>query len=108
MKLDLKKFEGSLPYASEIFGVYSAMIGWKSKRIEERLFSPPKYLDSLKPLLSKYSLFGKIDDQNYENCQIKAEFEDKPSKPFPNSSSIIISILTTIVLGMSSFVDIVY
>ncbi len=33
---DLSKYTGVLPYASELFGVYQPLLGWKSKRLEER------------------------------------------------------------------------
>jgi hypothetical protein len=33
---DLTDFTSVLPYASEMFGVYQPMIGWKSKRIQRR------------------------------------------------------------------------
>ncbi|MBI5673259.1 MAG: hypothetical protein HZC50_08475 [Nitrospirae bacterium] len=33
---DLTDYVSILPYASEIFGVYQPLIGWKSKRIEAR------------------------------------------------------------------------
>ena len=34
---DLTDFTSVLPYASEMFGVYQPMIGWKSKRLSKRL-----------------------------------------------------------------------
>ena len=34
---DLTDYTSVLPYASEIFGVYQPMIGWKSKRLTKRL-----------------------------------------------------------------------
>jgi hypothetical protein len=34
---DLDKFINTLPYASEIFGVYQPLLGWKSKRILKRI-----------------------------------------------------------------------
>lgn len=34
---NLAKYKTILPYASEIFGVYQPLIGWKSKRVQERL-----------------------------------------------------------------------
>jgi hypothetical protein len=34
---DLTDYTSVLPYASELFGVYQPMIGWKSKRIQERM-----------------------------------------------------------------------
>lgn len=39
MKRDalLERFKQSLPYASEVFGVYQPLLGWKSKRAVDRL-----------------------------------------------------------------------
>jgi hypothetical protein len=36
---DLTDYTGILPYASERFGIYQPILGWKSKRIEERFSS---------------------------------------------------------------------
>ena len=50
---DLTKYTTVLPYASEMFGVYQPLLGWKSKRIEERFNQGfqndrPLILDKLK------------------------------------------------------------
>jgi hypothetical protein len=37
MDLDLEKFRGKPPYASEIYGVFQPLIGWKSRLIRNRL-----------------------------------------------------------------------
>src|SRR5215510_14546729 len=37
MAIDLAKFAGTLPYASELFGVYQPLIGWRSNRMLVRL-----------------------------------------------------------------------
>ncbi|MBK7492737.1 MAG: hypothetical protein IPI17_12910 [Nitrosomonas sp.] len=34
---DFSRYKNILPYDSEIFGVYQPMIGWKSKRIKQRM-----------------------------------------------------------------------
>src|SRR5688500_3071316 len=34
---DLSDYTSILPYASELFGVYQPLIGWKSKRVLKRL-----------------------------------------------------------------------
>lgn len=34
---NLGKYSGVLPYASEMFGIYQPLLGWKSKRIAERI-----------------------------------------------------------------------
>jgi hypothetical protein len=33
---DLTDYTGVLPYASEMFGIYQPLLGWKSKRIAQR------------------------------------------------------------------------
>lgn len=33
---DLNQYSGVLPYSSELFGVYQPLLGWKSKRTEDR------------------------------------------------------------------------
>ncbi len=50
---DLTEYTSVLPYASEMFGTYQPLIGWKSKRIEERFAQgfkndKPFLLDKLK------------------------------------------------------------
>jgi hypothetical protein len=37
MKINLEKFAHTLPYASEIFGIYQPLLGWKSKRVVRRI-----------------------------------------------------------------------
>jgi hypothetical protein len=37
MKINFKKFQGTLPYASELFGVYQPLLGWRSKRTKIRI-----------------------------------------------------------------------
>ncbi|GLX17119.1 hypothetical protein [Streptomyces lavendulae] len=36
MKVNFAKFQGSLPYASELYGVYQPLLGWRSARLAER------------------------------------------------------------------------
>jgi hypothetical protein len=37
MSIDLTKFKGALPYASELFAVYQPLIGWRSQRTKARV-----------------------------------------------------------------------
>lgn len=37
MKLNLDDFKETLPYASELFGVYQPLLGWRSKLIKQRV-----------------------------------------------------------------------
>lgn len=41
---DLKNYKSVLPYASEIFGVYQPLIGWKGKRNIQRFILKPIYV----------------------------------------------------------------
>jgi hypothetical protein len=34
---DLSPYESVLPYASELFGIYQPLLGWKSRRIQQRI-----------------------------------------------------------------------
>src|SRR4051812_38517426 len=45
MKVDFAKFEHSLPYASELYGIYQPLLGWRS-RLRTLALSPG--IDSLK------------------------------------------------------------
>lgn len=50
---DLTDYTSVLPYASEMFGVYQPMIGWKSKRLIKRLM--PGLIDSQNALLKAFA-----------------------------------------------------
>lgn len=47
---DLSAFANILPYSSEIFGVYQPLLGWKSKRILDRI--KKGYLNDMKGIFS--------------------------------------------------------
>lgn len=54
MQIDLKKFERTTPYASELYGVYQPMLGWISESIRSRIDDGERavrsrYLDRLLP-----------------------------------------------------------
>ncbi|MDD5268542.1 MAG: hypothetical protein PHO08_15680 [Methylococcales bacterium] len=49
---DLTQYKGVLPYASEIFGVYQPLLGWKSKRTVDRFQSGFKN--------ERLSVYGKV------------------------------------------------
>jgi hypothetical protein len=36
---NLERFKGRLPYASEVFGIFQPLLGWKSRLIQNRLFA---------------------------------------------------------------------
>lgn len=68
---DLTAYTSVLPYASELFGVYQPLLGWKSRRIEERYKEgfrndKPSILDKLKRAFAdvvdiKYLEGGQVD-----------------------------------------------
>ena len=37
MPADLKPYEGTLPYASELYGIYQPLLGWRSQRTQRRI-----------------------------------------------------------------------
>jgi hypothetical protein len=60
-----------LPYASEVFGIYQPLLGWKSKRIEKRF---QKGLNNDKKILLdllKDQFIGKLQIEYGEGCEIK-------------------------------------
>jgi len=70
---DLTPYASVLPYASELFGIYQPLLGWKSKRTEERIASglekdKAQLLKKLEREFSaavqiKYSEGGKVEIQ---------------------------------------------
>lgn len=51
---NIKEFKYRLPYASELFGVYQPLLGWKSKRIQKRI-TKGFYIDKAKMMNVAYS-----------------------------------------------------
>lgn len=54
MKVDLAKFERSLPYASELYGIYQPILGWRSAQMKGRIehgarAARSRYLQRLMP-----------------------------------------------------------
>lgn len=65
----ITKFTDTLPYASEVFGTYTPLIGWKSKRIVERynnVLQENNLIDNLKQYFT-----GFADVLNGQECDIK-------------------------------------
>ena len=58
---DLTNYTTVLPYASELFGVYQPLLGWRSKRIEKRFKDgfkndKPAILEKLKREFSELAI----------------------------------------------------
>ena len=79
-KVDFQKFERSLPYASEAYGVYQPLLGWKSNLISQRRTQgvaqtwPTATPVLLSNMQSRYSIG---DDLNPRDVQ----FEIEPAIP---------------------------
>ena len=69
---DLTDYTSVLPYASELFGVYQPLIGWKSKRIMQRMNKGINTGDmsKFKSVLEKYK--GDVS-ANFDGCYIGME-----------------------------------
>lgn len=88
---DLTKYSNVLPYASELFGVYQPLIGWRSKRLEKRFNKGFQK--------EKSELLNKLNDQ----------FSDVVDLKFSNKNELIIDIKPGVLKsgakrGNSSFV----
>jgi hypothetical protein len=72
---DLIDYTSVLPYASEMFGIYQPLIGWKSKRIENRFNKG--FLNDKHMLLNRLkSQFTGIADIQYgKDCQVYIELQ---------------------------------
>jgi hypothetical protein len=70
---DLIDYTAVLPYASEMFGIYQPLLGWKSKRIERRfqqgfLNDKQRLVDRLKAQFT-----GRVHVRYEADCQVRIE-----------------------------------
>lgn len=72
---DLSDFTSVLPYASEVFGIYQPLLGWKSKRMIRRfnkgLFNDKNALLSV--LKNQFS--GQVQIEPGDNCQLRINLQ---------------------------------
>ena len=69
MKINIEKFKGSLPYASEIFGVFQPLIGWKSDRMVQRFLVNLPINNAINKITDNYT--SSVDfNVNAEKCEI--------------------------------------
>lgn len=68
---DLIDYTSVLPYASEMFGIYQPLLGWKSKRIEHRFRQG--FLNDKQHLLDhlKSQFNGQVDVHYAADCQVQ-------------------------------------
>lgn len=72
---DLTDYTAVLPYASEMFGVYQPLLGWKSKRIEDRFREG--YKNDKRILIDKLNreFAGMADIKYTENQQVNIKIK---------------------------------
>ncbi|MGH2318834.1 peptidoglycan-binding protein [Planococcus sp. SE5232] len=86
---DLSKYEGILPYDSELFGVYQSLIGWKSKRIFDRMKSKNFPLITLSNMFENKTKVMLNADSYIEKGSLKVgEFAE--ANLIPHNSVIIL------------------
>lgn len=91
---DLSDFTSVLPYASEIFGIYQPLLGWKSKRIQKR-FNKGLLSDKAQILKSLAGFFtGQVSIEFNQDCQI-AIGDLKPGVLTGGSTKFFDSVLLT-------------
>lgn len=66
---DLSDYKSVLPYASELFGVYQPLIGWKSKRILKRM-NKGLHTDNLSKFKGLSDRYQGIVTTNFDQCFI--------------------------------------
>lgn len=93
MKADFEKFKGTLPYASESFGIFQPLLGWKSKRTQDRMFAETRgnyaeLVDRLKNrvvpnsevfLETSIQIAGEIDSLLARQIVSKLDLKNRPS-----------------------------
>lgn len=91
---DLTDYKSVLPYASEIFGVYQSLIGWKSKRIVKRMNKGITFdhLSKFKNILGRYKgiVSTKFNDCSMELDSYQVGLENNTFLK-PQSESVLLS-----------------
>lgn len=89
---DLTDYTSVLPYASEMFGVYQPMIGWKSKRLTKRLSKG--LIDKQTSLLQAYAKnFSGIAQTEFIQCDATITMQAgklQPVRLLKNNNSILL------------------
>lgn len=92
---DLTDYTSVLPYASEMFGVYQPMIGWKSKRILKRINKG--IVDQQNSFLEAYAKnFTGMSESDFIQCDATITMQAgilQPFKVLKNRNSILLQIL---------------
>lgn len=69
---DYDQFKSILPYSSEMFGVYQPLIGWKSKRILQRIEKSAQVQNEflLDQLIKHFNSDTSITDIDLRGCEL--------------------------------------
>jgi hypothetical protein len=69
---DLKSYTSILPYASELFGVYQPMIGWKSKRMLQRMKKgvEKENINKFRDILNQYEGIADVKIADFSHDQL--------------------------------------
>lgn len=72
---DLKQFQNILPYASEMFGVYQPLLGWKSRRMQKRIMTAVQKDQSqaIHRFAKLFSSYAEIDVRDPRNMNVMLE-----------------------------------
>src|SRR5688572_27858970 len=96
---DLTDYKSVLPYASELFGVYQPLIGWKSKRLIHRM-NKGIYSDNQSKFKSVLDRYKGIVTTTFDGCYIGlGEYRvgvESVDIPRPQSDSILLSSIAKI------------
>ena len=98
MEIDFEKFKGSLPYASELYGVYQPLLGWRSglmtRRIVEGLAATRvQYLKRIvQRFTPRFDIRGEPQDPREVNFQIGlAQEKPRVSSPLLEATGSLIA-----------------
>ncbi len=97
MKVDLTKFERSLPYATELYGIYQPILGWRSAKMKARIehgarAARSRYLQRLMPAFrARYDTNDISDPREARFAVHVGELERDPDRRLSASLDSIIA-----------------
>lgn len=88
--MDLTKFTGSLPYDSQMYGIYQPLLGWKSALQKARLSSGLRFVRSayLTALTQRFTPNFKIQSAVADTPQFNVSPAQKTASPLSNVTGI--------------------
>ncbi len=94
MRSDLHKFEGVSPYASELYGIYQPLLGWKSQLAARRIDAGLRNIQGLmtsslfRSFRPDVKIIDPVDDFNYQISLGK--LADTAASPLANVSNSLL------------------